>query len=133
MPQRIGVDISSIAEESPMMTSGPSRTYERLLRPLLFQLDAETAHRLGQFALQWQLPWSLLPARDGGDRLAVTVGDWHLDSPIGLAAGFDKNGDALPGLQHLGFGYLTVGSILPQPSAGSCRNGGGFGRSIKNE
>jgi dihydroorotate dehydrogenase len=104
-----------------MMTSGPSRTYERLLRPLLFRLDAETAHRLGQFALQWQLPWSLLPSRAGGDRLAVTVGDWHLDSPIGLAAGFDKNGDAVPGLQHLGFGYLTVGSILAQPSAGHPR------------
>jgi dihydroorotate dehydrogenase len=95
--------------------------YERLLRPLLFQLEPETAHRLGQFALRWAFPWSLLPSRHDGDRLGVGVGDWHLESPIGLAAGFDKNGDAVPGLQHLGFGYVTVGSILPQPSAGHPR------------
>jgi dihydroorotate dehydrogenase len=95
--------------------------YERVLRPLLFQLDAETAHRFAQFALKRELPWSLSVARDDGDRLGVTVRDWQLTSPIGLAAGFDKNGDAVPGLQHLGFGYVTVGSILPQPSAGHPR------------
>jgi dihydroorotate dehydrogenase len=104
-----------------MMTGAPSQMYERLLRPLLFQLEAETAHRLAQFALQREFPWSLLSTRDDGDRLAVAVGDWHLASPLGLAAGFDKNGDAVPGLQHLGFGYVTVGSILPQPSAGHPR------------
>jgi dihydroorotate dehydrogenase len=95
--------------------------YERLLRPLLFQLEPETAHRLGQFALRWEFPWSLSASRDDGGRLGVRVGDWHLRSPIGLAAGFDKNGDAVPGLQHLGFDYLTVGSILPKPSAGHPR------------
>jgi dihydroorotate dehydrogenase (fumarate)/dihydroorotate dehydrogenase len=99
----------------------PAPVYERLLRPLLFKLEPETAHRLGQFMLQWELPWSLLTSRDIGERLAVTVGDWHLDSPIGLAAGFDKNADAFPGLQHLGFDYVTVGSILPQPAAGHPR------------
>jgi dihydroorotate dehydrogenase len=96
----------------------PAPVYERLLRPLLFRLEPETAHRLGQRVLQWELPWSLLTSRDIGERLAITVGDWQLKSPIGLAAGFDKNADAVPGLQHLGFDYVTVGSILPWPSPG---------------
>jgi dihydroorotate dehydrogenase len=109
------------AERRAMTAARGAAVYERLLRPLLFRLEPETAHRLGQFALQWELPWSVLSARDDGDRLATTVGDWHLKSPIGLAAGFDKNADAVPGLQHLGFAYVTVGSILPQPSAGHPR------------
>ena len=75
--------------------------YERLVRPLLFQLDAETAHRLGQFALRHELPWSLRPLRRDDTRLAVRAGEWNLKSPIGLAAGFDKDGAAVPGLQHL--------------------------------
>ncbi len=95
--------------------------YERVLRPLLFQLEPETAHQLGQFALRHELPWSLMPSRNDGDRLAVKVGAWDLPSPIGLAAGFDKNGDAVPGLQHLGFDYICVGSILVQPGSGNPR------------
>jgi dihydroorotate dehydrogenase len=101
--------------------AAPAPVYERVLRPLLFQLDPETAHQLALFALQSEFPWSLLSPRDDGDRLAVKVGGWTLGSPIGLAAGFDKNGTAVPGLQHLGFGYLTIGSILPEPAAGHPR------------
>ena len=103
------------------MSKAAASTYERLLRPLLFRLDAETAHRLGQFVLRRELPWSLLPPFDDGGRLAVRVGDWNLESPIGLAAGFDKDGDAVAGLQHLGFDYVTVGSILNAPSSGHPR------------
>jgi dihydroorotate dehydrogenase len=98
-----------------------SSSYERFVRPLLFQLDPETAHQLGQFALQVEFPWSLLPACPDNGRLAVKVGDWTLDSPIGLAAGLDKNGAAVAGLQHLGFSYLTIGSILPEPWEGNPR------------
>jgi len=99
----------------------PAPVYERLLRPLLFQLEPETAHRLALLVLHREFPWSLFPPRDHGDRLDVKVGDWTLPSPIGLAAGFDKNGVAVPGLQRLGFDYVTVGSILPEPAAGHPR------------
>lgn len=96
--------------------------YERVLRPLLFRLEPEAAHRLGQFALRREFPWSLArPRADGDARLKVSANGWELTSPIGLAAGFDKNGGAVPGLQHLGFGYLTVGSILTDRSAGHPR------------
>ena len=104
-----------------MTAAGTASVYERLLRPLLFRVDPETAHRLFQFALQREFPWSLLRPHDDGGRLAVKVGDWELPSPIGLAAGFDKDGAAVPGLQHLGFDYLCVGSILTAPFEGNPR------------
>lgn len=104
-----------------MRISIAAPVYERLVRPLLFQLDSETAHRLGQFALRHELPWALLPLRRDDKRLAVRAGNWDLKSPIGLAAGFDKDGAAVPGLQHLGFDYVTVGSILIAPSGGNPR------------
>ncbi|MGE4340023.1 MAG: hypothetical protein AB7E55_29320 [Pigmentiphaga sp.] len=46
--------------------------------------------------------------------MVTSLGPLVLRNPIGLSAGFDKNAEALLGLQELGFGYLTVGSILPQ-------------------
>src|SRR5580693_3248043 len=92
--------------------------YDRLVRPLLFRLDAETAHDLARFALRRDFPWSLMASGTDEPRLAVKAGGWKLASPFGLAAGFDKNGDTVPGLQHLGFDYLCVGSILPKPQAG---------------
>ena len=104
-----------------MIEAVPAPVYERLLRPLLFRLEPEMAHRMGLFALQWEFPWKFSSSRADGGRLAVMAGDWNLKSPIGLAAGFDKNGAAVPGLQHLGFDYLTIGSILPEPAPGHPR------------
>ena len=40
-------------------------------------------------------------------------------NPLGLAAGFDKNGEALAGLCKMGFGFVEVGSVTPQPQAGN--------------
>ena len=82
--------------------------------PLLrFGLDAESAHRL-----------SILLARSGGlpaDRgvddpcLKIKLFGKELDNPVGLAAGFDKNGEAVDGLFNLGFGMVEIGSITPHP------------------
>ena len=127
-PLRVGVsghghvsdNAQADADEGLTMARGALPSTNGSCGPFLFRLEPETAHRLALLALRREFPWSLLPSRTD-DRLAVTVGDWHLTSPIGLAAGFDKDGDAVRGLQHLGFGYLTVGSILPKPSAGHPR------------
>jgi len=93
-----------------------------LARPLLFQLPAETAHQLAFAALT---PWQALlqrgphrPAPADG-RLRQTL--WGLDfpNPIGLAAGFDKNG-ALPHVwAALGFGFAELGTVTAQPQAGN--------------
>jgi dihydroorotate dehydrogenase len=45
----------------------------------------------------------------------------HLPNPLGLAAGFDKNAEALPGLAKLGFGWIEIGTVLPKPQAGNPR------------
>src|SRR5271170_6992788 len=52
------------------------RVYERVLRPLLFLLDPETAHHLAQRVLQREFPWSLASPRNDNGRLAVKIGEW---------------------------------------------------------
>jgi dihydroorotate dehydrogenase len=57
--------------------------------------------------------------RVGDARLRTQVGGLELVNPIGVSAGLDKNASALPGLMHLGFGAVTVGSILPDRRPGN--------------
>ncbi len=87
----------------------------RIARPLLFRLDAETAHRL-VFAGIGLVPWI------AGDRrpdpiIAVKVAGLEWPSPVGLAAGLDKDGVGVPAWAALGFGAVEVGTVtaLPQP------------------
>lgn len=96
--------------------------YTDFMRPLLFRLPPETAHHLAQFALRMPAPWKRMAAAPApSPRLRCRIGALELESPIGLSAGFDKNAEALAGLSQLGFGYLTVGSILPAPRTGNPR------------
>ncbi|MSQ72499.1 MAG: dihydroorotate dehydrogenase 2 [Betaproteobacteria bacterium] len=100
-----------------------SALYTALIRPLMFQLPAEAAHEIGKAALKHAFPWNMLSGLFGvsDPRLHTRIGGLELASPVGLAAGFDKNAEALPGLQHLGFGYLIVGSILPNARPGNAK------------
>jgi dihydroorotate dehydrogenase len=88
----------------------------RLLRPALFLLDAEPAHRLALAALR-ALPAGT-PEPPGGP-LATKVADLAFPNPLGMAAGFDKDGEAPDALLGLGFGFAEVGSITPRPQAGN--------------
>lgn len=94
-----------------------------LLRPALFRLSADRAHDLARLALRFPLPFRVvgrsLRVRD--PRLATDLAGIPLASPIGLAPGFDKDGDLLPSLQHLGFGYVVIGSLTPEFRAGNPR------------
>ncbi|HEX8058285.1 MAG TPA: quinone-dependent dihydroorotate dehydrogenase [Novosphingobium sp.] len=89
-----------------------------LLRPALFRLDAERAHGLALNALK------LMPggrrAQPGGP-LAVTVAGIGFPNPLGMAAGFDKDGEVPDALLGLGFGFAEAGSITPLPQAGNPR------------
>jgi dihydroorotate dehydrogenase len=102
--------------------------YRHLLRPLLFRCEAERAHHLAMSALSacgWlRFPLPLLRALADADapaaaeqRLARTVFGVTFPNPIGLAAGFDKDGIALGAWEALGFGFVEVGTItaLAQP------------------
>ncbi|MBI2260187.1 MAG: quinone-dependent dihydroorotate dehydrogenase [Caulobacterales bacterium] len=81
-------------------------------------LDPEIAHRLAILALRI----APLPAPRADDPvLATTVAGLRLSNPVGLAAGLDKNGEALRGLSRLGFGFVECGSVTPRPQPGNPR------------
>ena len=97
------------------------RTYEALARPLLFALPPETAQRAADTALKlWPL-WRSLNAvmGDSPPELASNLAGLSLKNPIGLAAGYDKNCETLPGLSSLGFGYVTCGTVTRYPRPGN--------------
>lgn len=95
--------------------------YEHLIRPALFTLSAERAHEVAKRALGFETPWRQLAGRFEfcDRRLETQVGNLHQSSPIGLTAGLDKDAEALPGLFHLGFGSLTIGTIMPSVRKGN--------------
>ena len=84
----------------------------------LRRLDPETAHRLAIRALQIA-PLPKPPADD--PVLATTFAGLTLTNPVGLAAGLDKNGEALRGLSRLGFGFVECGSVTPRAQPGNPR------------
>ncbi len=88
------------------------------VRPLLFALPAETAHRLVIAGLRLLPPG---PPPDVDPRLAVEAMGLTFPSPVGLAAGFDKNAEAADRLFRFGFGFAEVGTVTPRPQAGNPR------------
>jgi dihydroorotate dehydrogenase len=87
-----------------------------LVRPLAFALDAERAHRLTINGLK--LMPKLDPARFP-DSLKSTVAGVEFPSPVGLAAGFDKDAEVAEQMLGLGFGFVEVGTITPKPQKGN--------------
>jgi len=89
-----------------------------LLRPALYLLDAETAHGLSIAALKAMPRFGTRP-RPGP--LATCVAGLAFPNPLGMAAGFDKDGEVPDALLALGFGFAEVGSITPLPQPGNPR------------
>jgi dihydroorotate dehydrogenase len=89
----------------------------QMLRPLVFALDAETAHRATIAAVRL-LParWAHLPPS-----LKCCVAGLDFPSPVGLAAGFDKDAEVAGEMLSLGFGFVEVGTLTPRPQAGNAR------------
>ncbi|QXX75223.1 quinone-dependent dihydroorotate dehydrogenase [Methylovirgula sp. HY1] len=91
---------------------------DALARPLLLKLDPETAHRLTIKALSL-VPMPQAPRDD--PRLAVSAFGLDFPNPLGLAAGFDKHGEAVDAMLALGFGFVEVGTVTPRPQPGNPR------------
>ncbi|WP_163846816.1 quinone-dependent dihydroorotate dehydrogenase [Pseudooceanicola aestuarii] len=92
---------------------------ERIGLAALHNLDPETAHGLALSGLRAGLV--PLPGRITTPRLETKLAGLRLDNPVGLAAGFDKNAQALHPLSRAGFGFVEVGAITPRPQEGNPR------------
>ncbi|HUA80854.1 MAG TPA: quinone-dependent dihydroorotate dehydrogenase [Dyella sp.] len=92
------------------------------LRPLLFKLDAETAHGLTLYGLDVAHRSELACfVAAPSDELPVDAFGLHFPNPVGLAAGLDKNAAHLDALGALGFGFIEGGTVTPRPQAGNDR------------
>lgn len=103
----------------------PSFVYQRLIRPLLFQFPPEKAHYLSVKLLRVIL---LIPGVKLVLRLLFTLQSKKLQrkcfgltfsNPVGLAAGFDKDGRFFKTMSHLGFGFIEIGTVTPKPQKGN--------------
>jgi len=92
----------------------------RLLRPFLFMIDPEQAHKLSLRGLdllenlgllKWFMPKPV--------RAPVTVMGIEFPNAVGLAAGMDKNGDHIMALSRFGFGHIEIGTVTPRPQPGN--------------
>jgi dihydroorotate dehydrogenase len=101
--------------------------YRALLRPLLFRLGAETAHELAILGLAGLGLVPGLPAalrrlvRPSRRSLQIRVAGLDFPNPVGLAAGMDKDAQAVAGFFALGFGALELGTVTPRPQPGNPR------------
>ena len=91
-----------------------------LAKPLLFKLDPETAHNLTMAGLRHAHRLGLLkPFLPAVPALPKRVMGLDFPNPVGLAAGLDKNGEAIDALGDFGFGFIEVGAVTPRPQPGN--------------
>jgi len=96
--------------------------YQSLVRPLLFALSPEAAHNLAIRNLRAASNWPVAHRQLERFRPVpkpTTVFGLTFPNPIGLAAGFDKNGVAIPAWAALGFGFVEVGTVTAKPQPGN--------------
>lgn len=97
--------------------------YTRLVRPLLFILPPERAKILAEAVLGitplWKAAGAFLEPKN--ERLHCHIGGMALPNPIGLAAGYDKDGFLVGRLANLGFGYMVTGTVVGAPRQGNPR------------
>lgn len=94
--------------------------FYQLLRPLIFKLDAETAHNLAIKFLKFS-PNTATVFCLNRDYLNLQTKLWNLDfaNPIGMAAGFDKNAEVASTLAKFGFGFVECGTVTPRAQSGN--------------
>jgi len=90
-----------------------------ILRPFLFKINPETAHSLAINALKFGNIASIKINKS--PRIETSIFNKKIHSPIGVAAGFDKNAEVYNSLFNLGFGFVEVGTVTPKPQFGNPR------------
>ncbi|XP_021197203.3 dihydroorotate dehydrogenase (quinone), mitochondrial [Helicoverpa armigera] len=91
--------------------------YTNVLQPISQYISPEWAHNLGVAAIKY----GLFPSEKTDDPqvLKTKFLNYELNNPIGIAAGFDKHGDAVVGLRKLGFSIVEIGSVTPEAQPGN--------------
>lgn len=91
--------------------------YNKFIVPVAQIVDPEMAHNAAVKVLKW----GLLPGQSVEDPASLAVDVWGLRfrTPIGMAAGFDKQGEAVEGLHKIGFSFVEIGSVTPKPQPGN--------------
>lgn len=100
--------------------------YKNILKPILFRMDPERAHYLAIGGLKWaaRIPGVLAACRAAiglktYPELETDLWGIRFQHPLGLAAGLDKNGEAVEGLASCGFAFIEVGTVTPRPQPGN--------------
>lgn len=91
--------------------------FEQIGMVVLRRFDPEKSHQLALTALKAGL--ANLPGPVTSPRLETRFAGLDMPNPVGLAAGFDKNAEAVPQLSRAGFGFLEVGAVTPRPQPGN--------------
>lgn len=97
--------------------SNKQKLYDYLLTPFIQLFPPETAHHFAITALRYGVVPTSPPQTN--PRLKTKLANYEMCSPIGLAAGFDKNARALFGFSKLGFSFVEVGTVTPQGQPGN--------------
>ena len=95
-----------------------NRFLENLALQCLHSLPAETAHNLSLSSLRWAARTRIITT-PSHDKAAYSFGPLTFSNRLGLAAGFDKNGDAIDALAACGFGYIELGTVTPRAQPGN--------------
>ncbi len=94
------------------------RAFDAFSLPLLRWFDPEDAHRLAIQGLRLLPP---VRRRPDDAKLAVRAFGLNFPNPVGMAAGFDKNGEVPDAVLRLGFGFIEIGTVTPKPQIGNPR------------
>ncbi len=96
-----------------------SKSFNNFTRDSLLKMDPEIAHQATIAALKM----GLVPEQKQADShlLTTNICGLQLKNPIGMAAGFDKNGEVISALNKIGFGFSEIGTITPKPQQGNIK------------
>ncbi|XP_001605089.1 dihydroorotate dehydrogenase (quinone) [Nasonia vitripennis] len=96
---------------------GNEKFYSTVAMPLIRLIDPEVAHRIAVKTAEL----GLAPSQSTPDPPILRTSLWSLEfeNPLGMAAGFDKHAEAVGGLHKMGFGFVEIGSVTPDPQPGN--------------
>lgn len=117
LKQFLGLGLVGGATFSSICLYKGDEGFYRGLATLLHRLDGEFAHKSAVFA--FKNGFYFKSRLESDPSMGVDLWGLHFRNPVGIAAGFDKHGEAFKGLADIGFGFVEVGSVTPKPQEGN--------------